>query len=45
MQLPTDKGVIMFQDDGVYYRTTKTRGKETEDANEKLFDVPFIVKG
>ena len=44
MQLPTDKGVIMFQDDWVYYRTTKTRGKETEDANEKLFDVPFIVK-
>ena len=45
MQLPTDKWVIMFQDDWVYYRTTKTRGKETEDANEKLFDVPFIVKG
>ena len=45
MKLPTDKGVIMFQDDWVYYRTTKTRGKETEDANEKLFDVPFIVKG
>ena len=44
MQLPTDKWVIMFQDDGVYYRTTKTRGKETEDANEKLFDVPFVVK-
>ena len=45
MQLPTDKWVIMFQDDWVYYRTTKTRWKETEDANEKLFDVPFIVKG
>ena len=45
MQLPTDKWVVMFQDDWVYYRTTKTRGKETEDANEKLFDVPFIVKG
>ena len=44
MQLPTDKWVIMFQDDGIYYRTTKTRGKETEDANEKLFDVPFIIK-
>ena len=45
MQLPTDKWVIMFQDDWVYYRTTKTRWKETEDANEKLFDVPFIIKG
>lgn len=44
LKLPTDKWVIMFQDDGVYYRTTKTRGKETEDANEKLFDVPFIIK-
>lgn len=44
MQLPTDKWVIMFQDDWVYYRTTKTKGKETEDANEKLFDVPFIIK-
>ena len=44
LQLPTDKWVIMFQDDWVYYRTTKTRWKETEDANEKLFDVPFIVK-
>ena len=44
MQLPTDKWVIMFQDDGIYYRTTRTKGKETEDANEKLFDVPFIIK-
>ena len=45
LQLPTDKWVIMFQDDWVYYRTTKSRWKETEDANEKLFDVPFIIKG
>ena len=44
MKLPTDKWVIIFQDDGVYYRTTRTKGKETEDANEKLFDVPFIIK-
>lgn len=44
LKLPTDKWIIMFQDDWVYYRTTKTRWKETEDANEKLFDVPFIIK-
>lgn len=40
MRLSTDKWVISFNTDWVYY----IKAKEWEESQEKLFDTPFIIK-
>jgi len=44
MKIPADKGLILFQDDWVYYHKITTKDWQNIDVNLKLFNEPMIIK-
>lgn len=44
MKIPADKGLILFQDDWVYYHKITTKDWQNIDVNLKLFNEPLIIK-